>query len=1222
MPSSPQWVFGSFRLDPANACLWCDAEAIILPPKAFAVLHYLVTHPDRLVSKDELLDAVWPETAVSDVVVRIAIGELRRALGDTVQAPQFIATVHRRGYRFVAPVVAYTEAVAGPTEAPPLQTPDTPLQHEVVPRPTALPPPEAERRHLTVLFCDLVGSTALTGRLDPEDYRELVRAYHQICAEVLQHFDGYVAQYLGDGVLGYFGYPVAHEDDAQRAVRAGLGLLDALAPLLTHPALPPGEQVAVRLGVHTGLVVIGDVGAGTRQEPLALGETPNIAARLQHLAAPNTLVISAATHQLVAGYFQCKALGTHTPPGLAQSLEVYRVLGASGAQSRLAVAATHALTPLVGHAQEVGILRAYWTRVTEGMGQVVILEGEAGIGKSRLVQVLKEHVAGEDRPWLECQGSPYHQHTALYPLTELLAKRLLHLEPEATAAQQVQHLEEFLVQHGLSPAETVPLFAPLLSLPLPATSVPVQVSPEQQRQQTLHALLRLLLRLAAAQLLLLVLEDLHWVDPSTLEWLGLLVDQGPTARILTLSTCRPDFRPPWTGRSHLTRMTLARLPQHQATELTHQVAHGKALPAEVVAQIVAKTDGVPLFVEELTKTVLESGLLREQTDHYALTGPLPPLAIPVTLHDSLLARLDRLGTAKGLAQLGATLGREFSYELLQAVAPWDEATVRRGLQQLVEAELLYQRGLPPLATYVFKHALVQDAAYQSLLKRTRQQYHQHIAQVLEGQFPHVVETQPELLAYHYTEAGLNEQAIGYWQRAGERALQRSASPEAVQHLTRGLQLLTMLPETPARDHQELDLQVARGPALIATKGYAEPDVERAYVRARELCQQLRDTPQLFPVLAGLWVFYVVRGDYQAMHEMAQQLLCLAQRTQDPAHLVRSHIASGFVCLLRGELQAAQTALGQSLAAYDPQQHRSVGFLYQHDPRVQCLTYVAWTLWLLGYADQALRRLREALTCAQELSHAHTLVLARWTAAFLHQLRREAQAVHESADALRALAVEHGFALWRGVGTVFRGWALGMQGQGEDGITQIRQGMADFLATGTKGVVGVYHLALLAETYGHAGQAEAGLIVLAEALTLVDKIGQRYYEAELHRLKGVLLLAQSTEHHWEAETCFQQALAIARRQQARFWELRAATSLARLWQRQGKRAEARELLATIYGWFTEGFDTVPTCKTPGRCCRSWREGATWRAPPPIPVRSQCIVVAARDRTPLAFAPSCA
>src|SRR5262245_2665556 len=765
MPGTRQWCFGPFRLDPTTESLWRDEVLLPLPPKPFAVLAYLVAHAGQVISKETLLEAVWPNTAVTEGVLKTCLGQIRQVLGERARTPQYIATLHRRGYRFVAPVVEYTEAVPGPTGVPSLEAPDTPHHHEVVPRTLILPPPEAERRHLTVLFCDLVGSTALTGRLDPEDYREVVHTYHQLCAEVLQRFDGYVAQYLGDGVLGYFGYPIAHEDDAQRAVRAGLGLLDAFASFSTHPALPPGDQVAVRLGVHTGLVVVGDVGAGARHEPLALGETPNIAGRLQHLAAPNTLVISAATHQLIADYFQCKALGAHTLPGLAQPLEVYRVLGASGVQSRLAVAALHGLTPLVGRAQDVALLTERWAHVTEGMGQVVLLTGEAGIGKSRLVQVLIEQVADAGYGWLECQGSPYYQHTALYPLIELLERAVLCFDREEAPPQKLHKLEGCLRQYGLPLAAVVPLFAALLSLPLPAAYVPLAMSPEQQKQHTLHALLTLLLRMAAQQPLLLVMEDLHWVDPSTLEWLSLLVDQGPTTRILALYTYRPAFSPPWTGRSHLTSVTLHRLTRSQAAEMIRRVAHHKALLPAVVAQIVAKTDGVPLFVEELTKMVLESGLLQEREEHYALTGPLPALAIPATLHDSLMARLDRLATVKGLAQLGATLGREFAYDLLQAVSPWDDETLHHGLQQLVAAEFLYQQGLPPHATYRFKHALIQEAAYQSVLRSTRQQYHQRIAQVLEAQFPERCATQPELLAHHYTEAGLAEQAIGYWQRA-------------------------------------------------------------------------------------------------------------------------------------------------------------------------------------------------------------------------------------------------------------------------------------------------------------------------------------------------------------------------------------------------------------------------------------------------------------------------
>ena len=684
---------------------------------------------------------------------------------------------------------------AAPTPSPQRATQDAPRTPTAT-LPTAPPPPEAERRQLTVLFCDLVDSTRLASQLDPEELRQVVQAYQATCAKVIARFEGHIAQYLGDGLLVYFGYPLAHEDDAQRAVRAGLGIIEAMGQL--HTSLGPEREVhlAVRLGIHTGLVVVGDVGGGARQEQLALGETPNVAARLQGLAAPNTLVISAATFQLLGGFFACQPLGTPLLKGLAQPLAVYRVLYESMARSRLEAASSTGWTPLVGREQEIGVLLERWAQVKDGLGQVVLLSGEAGIGKSRLVQVLTDQVAAEPRAWLTpCQCSPYHQHTALYPLIDLLERVVLRFDREESPQQKVGKLEGFLVQYGLPLAEAVPLCAALLSLPLPADYAPVTVSPEQQKQQTLHALLTILLRIAAQQPVLFVMEDLHWVDPSTLELLSLLVDQGPTARILTLFTFRPDFSPPWTGRAHLTQLTVNRLPRRQAVEVIRQVAHGKVLPAEVVEQIVAKTDGVPLFVEELTKMVLESGLLQERDERYALTGPLPPLAIPATLHDSLMARLDRLAAVKALAQLGATLGREFSYALLRAVAPWDEGIVHQGLHQLVAAEFLYQRGVPPQATYTFKHALIQDVAYQSLLRSTRQQYHQRIAQALEAQFPETVETQPELVAQHYTAAGCHEQAVLYWQRAGQHASDRSANLEAISHLTTGIELLT----DPARD---------------------------------------------------------------------------------------------------------------------------------------------------------------------------------------------------------------------------------------------------------------------------------------------------------------------------------------------------------------------------------------------------------------------------------------
>jgi class 3 adenylate cyclase/predicted ATPase len=1035
------------------------------------------------------------------------------------------------------------------------------------------PLPDAERRQLTVLFCDLVDSTVLARQLDPEDLRAVVRAYQDTCAKVIARFEGHIAQYLGDGLLVYFGYPLAHEDDAQRAVRAGLGMIDALGQLNTRLEVERRVQLAVRLGVHTGLVVVGDVGGGTRQEQLALGETPNLAARLQGLAAPNTLVISAASFHLLGGFFACQSLGTPLLKGFAQPLAVYRVLYESMARSRLEAAGSTGLTPLVGREQEIGLLRERWAQVKEGVGQVVLLSGEAGIGKSRLVQVLTEQVAAEPQAWLtSCQCSPYHQNTALYPLIDLLERVVLHFDREESPEQKLRKLEGHLVQYGLPLAEAVPLHASLLSLPLTADYAPLPMSPEQQKQKTLHALLTPLLRIAAQQPVLFVMEDLHWVDPSTLEFLSLLVDQGPTARILALLTFRPDFSPPWTGCAHLTQVTLPRLPQRQAAEMAGRVAHSKTLPAEVMEQVVAKTDGVPLFVEELTKMVLESGLLQEREERYELTGPLPSLAIPTTLHDSLMARLDRLAAVKAMAQLGATLGREFAYALLRAVSPWDEGTLGRGLHQLVEAEFLYQQGLPPEATYRFKHVLIQDAAYQSLLRSTRRQYHQRIAQVLAEQFPDMAETQPELLAHHYTEAGLTEQAVEYWQWAGQHASERSAHAEAVGHFTTALKLLETLPDTPERTQQELTLQMALGTSLVASRGLSAPEAEQAYVRARELCQQVGDAPHLFPVLWGLCAAHVQQGKLRIAHELGEQCLTLAQRLQDSALLLEAHTALGYVLYFIGELVPSRVHLEQGIALYDPDQHRSHAFQYGFEPGVLCRFFMAKTLWLLGYPDQALQKSHAALAMAKELAHPQSLAFSLYAANVVHHSRREWHLIKERAEAEVALSTEQGFPLWLPWGIIFGGRVLVEQGQGEEGIAQMCQAVTAFEAIQSR-LLRPYCLALLAEAHGKVRQTEAGLAVLAEALSVAHDNGEHYYEAELYRIKGELLLMRPVPDERAAEDCFHQALDVARRQEAKSLELRAAMGLARLWQQQGKRAEAYERLAPIDGWCTEGFDTA-------------------------------------------------
>jgi predicted ATPase/class 3 adenylate cyclase len=1034
------------------------------------------------------------------------------------------------------------------------------------------PPPEAERRQLTVLFCDLVDSTALASQLDPEDYRDVIRAYQAMWAQVIHRFDGYIAQYLEDGLLVYFGYPQAHEDDAERAVRTGLGIVEAMGALPPRLKSDPRRRLAVRLGIHTGLVVIGEIGEGASQEQLALGETPNIAARLQGLAAPDTVVISEATARLVAGVFTWQALAAEDRRGLPQPRRVYRVLHAHGTQTRLDMAAARGLSPLVGREAEVTVLLDRWAQVQDGRGQGIVLRGEAGMGKSRLVQVLKEHVASVPHTRWECHGSPYYQHTALYPLIECLP-RALQWHPEEPPAEKGEKLAQ-LVRHARLPVEeSVPLLASLLALPLPEGQYPpLALSPHRQRQKTLDAIVTLLVELAARQPVLFILEDVQWTDPTTQELLALLLDHTATAAVCTVLTTRPVFHPPWRPRSSLTQVTLSPLSPPQVAQLAEQVAGGKGLPAEVVQQIIARTDGIPLFVEELTKALLESGILHGTADRYELTGPLPAFAIPATLQDALMARLDRLVTAKGVAQLGATIGRHFSYTLLRAVAPVEEDILSTELRRLVEAEILSQRGVLPQATYTFTHALLQEAAYQSLLKSTRQQYHRRIAQMLEAHVPDLRDTQPELLAYHYTEAGFIAQAIPYWQRAGQRALQRSALVEAVNHFTKGLELLRTFLDTPERAQQELVLLSTLGPALIATKGYAAPEVEQAYARARELCRQAGETPQLVPVLFGLRLYYQQRAAFQTARELEGQLFHLAQRTHAPACLLMAHQALGATSYWLGEFAQARVHLEQGLALYDPQQHRALTSPIIQNPGVTCLAFGARTLWMLGYPDQALQRSQDALTHARELAHPFSLAYTLSCAAMLHLLRREGSATQGHAEAAMAFSHEQGFALWWAIGAMLRGWALGAQGQHVEGLAQLHQGLVAYRATGTAVAVPGF-LALLAETYGKGGQAEESLSILAEAQAVAHKTGERSYEAELYRLTGQLRLAVSQEHQAEAATCFQQARDIARRQQAKSLELRTALSLSRLWQQQGKRAEAHEILAPIYGWFTEGFDTA-------------------------------------------------
>jgi predicted ATPase len=786
--------------------------------------------------------------------------------------------------------------------------------------------------------------------------------------------------------------------------------------------------------------------------------------------------------------------------------------------------------------------------------------------------MLKDHVAQEPHVRWECRSTEYSQNSALYPLTDLF-QRILRWQHDETPEEKLGKLEAALSQYRLPLEESVPLFAPLLSLSPPEHRYPpLHLSPQRQRQKTLETIVAILLELAEHQPVLLIVEDLHWTDPTTLELIGLLLDQTPTASMLVLLTCRPHFQPAWHHRSYLSEITVNRLSQPQVEQIVAGMTDGKSFPAAVLQQILEKTDGVPLFVEELTKAILESGHLKEVDGHYDLIGSFSTFAIPATLQDSLMARLDRLMTGKVIAQLGATIGRQFSYALLQAVAQLNDRTLHEELHRLVEAELLYQRGVPPQATYVFKHALIQDAAYESLLKSTRQQYHQRIAQVLEEQFPETAEAQPELLAHHYTEAELIEQAVAYWHMAAHRAVERSAHAEAITHLRQGLELLKGLPETPERTQREVDMLIALGASLLAVKGYAASEVRETYTSAQQLCQHLDDPHQLFHVLWGLWAFALVHGELRMAYKLNEQLLTLAQHPQDPVMLLVAHRAMGSTLSQLGVFTAAHTHLAQGITLSDATHHHALVLLYGEDAGVTCRSHDAHMLWLLGYPDQALARSQAAVTLAQQMAHPLSLAYTLGMTAFFHQFRREVCATQEHAEAAMSLAKEQGFSYWMAFGAILGGWSLVHQGQTQGGMTQLHQGLRDFRATGAE-LSQPGFLALLAEAHGTMGQPEAGLTVLTEALVHVEHTRERLFEAEIYRLKGELLLQQNSDNQAEAESCFQHAISIAQSQQAKSLELRAAMSLARLWQQQGKRQEAHDLLAPVYGWFTEGFDTA-------------------------------------------------
>lgn len=1028
-------------------------------------------------------------------------------------------------------------------------------------------PSEAELRQLTVMFCDLVDSTKLAAQLDPEDLRNLVRAYQGVCAKSVSRYEGHIAQYLGDGVLIYFGYPRAHEDDAQRAVRSGLEIIAGIAQLGRDWQKQRGLAVAVRIGIHTGRVVMGEVGGGERRELLALGETPNRAARLQSLADPDTIMISAETYHLVQGYFECEFRGEKMMKGIAQPVAVYRVLKETGAQTRLDIITRVGLTPLIGKDRELEFLRAAWQSVKAGRGQVVLINGEAGIGKSRLTQSFKEGLAAEPHMLLDCRCSPYHQNSSLYPLIELLRRRL-EIQREESKHEKFRKLEEMLQNYGMNRRETLALFTALLSLPLPEDYPALGWSPEREKQKTLSACRDLLLAVAQQRPVLVVMEDLHWADPSTLDFLCLILEACGNARLMLLITSRPGFRPCW-NPEHFKQINLNRLTPRQVETMITEITRGKALPLEVLTRVVSKTDGVPLFVEELTKMVLEAGFLTEGPHDYILSGRLPPLAIPTTLQDSLMARLDRLAAVKEVAQVAATLGREFSLELLRAVWPHDQTTLEKELHRLVEAELIYLRENSAPETYYFKHALIQEAAYESLLKSKRQQYHERIAQVMTEKFLETVASQPEIIAYHYTEAGNRATAIAFWLWAGERALAHSAHREAIHHLKKGLELVGALPGTPQLRQQELDLLGSLGVALIATQGYAAPEVHRTFTQAWELCRQLGDTANRVPVLLGLWEASLLRAELPTALQLAKECEQLAQQNPERATQLLAHLTLGVVQFYFGEFLAARENLQKGFALYNRREFEGQSFMYGQDPGVVGLSYLAHVLLILGYPEQARVRNEQALTLAEELAHPFSLAFALSFGADFYEYVGDFEKNLMLAEKLITLSRAQGFTFWVTSGKISKGRALVRLDRKDEGLDLIQQAIDEFRLSGA--ILGKPEgYGLLAQIQLHLGRLAEGLAIIEEAIACMNATGELVFEAELFRTKGDLLSACGEAQ--AAEEWLIQALVSARQRAAKSFELRAALSFGRLFEKQGRFQEARVLLQESSAWFKEGFDT--------------------------------------------------
>ena len=1026
--------------------------------------------------------------------------------------------------------------------------------------PNAHPEDRAERRQVTVMFCDLVGSTALSARMDPEDLREVISAYQQCVAETVQRFGGFVAKYMGDGVLIYFGYPQAHEDDAERAVRAGLQLVVAVGDLKTHATLQ------THIGIATGLVVVGDlIGSGASQEQAIVGETPNLAARLQGVAEPDSVVIAESTRKLLGNLFELEDLGAKDLKGIAGPVRAWAALRESSAEGRFEAFHASGLTDLVGRDEELELLLRRWSKAKRGEGQVVLLSGEPGIGKSRLTAALLERLGGEPHTRLRYFCSPQHTDSPLYPIISQM-ERAAGFAYEDTTKAKLGKLDVLLAQ-SFTPRQDAALFAEMLSLPNDGRYPTLELTPQQRRHKTLEALTAQLETLSHTNPVLMIFEDVHWIDPTSLEALGRTVDRVTALGVLLIITYRPEFEPPWVGRPDVTALTLNRLGQREIGDLIDRVTGNKPLPASIRQDIIERTDGIPLFVEEMTKAVLEAGS-ESASEHTAAAVPSPTLAVPASLHASLMARLDRLGSAKEVAQIGAVIGREFPHALIAAVARKGEPELRSALDRLIEAGLLFRQGVAPHATYLFKHALVRDVAYGSLLRDQRQQLHSRIADMLAEHFPTMVEAEPEVLAHHYREAGMADAASTYFERAADRAAARSAYIEAAAHFRAAIQEADHLSQKDERTRRALTLLLKLGPAIAVTIGEWRPEVEAVYRRAYDLGREVGDGPQLFRATWGLWLC-ANRTDNKQSRKWTEELTSLARRLGDEGLLLEAqHCRWGDEFYGGGNVPRILETTEEGIRRYDAKRHAHLADAFGgHDPGVCALGVHSLGLALRGFPDQARRTLEKAFGLAEFLSNPPSIGLAHRHGWFTFMILRDRHDGERMGERLVALAEKFDLPFFRWYGRYGGGWAKAQGLSLSEGLALMEEAFPSVVNGQAYKFLG----AALAEARFDAGRVTDALALADHALDTGEGPTSGLYVPEIHRLRGTFLKSLGSPVE-EVERALLTALEIAEKQGAFLLKLRASTSLARLWRDQGKVSEARELLAPVYGWFTEGFNT--------------------------------------------------